>query len=76
MMFHHQLFLCVITYQYDDRTVEIPNSPTSLVDALWQLDSNWRLNSESEHIQSARVFSEQDYRMHLMRRVAEAVLVS
>jgi hypothetical protein len=56
----------VITYQYDDRIVEIPSNPTTLVLALWLLDENGRLNAGSEHVVSGRVFSEQDYRRHVM----------
>lgn len=69
-------FRCVITYRYDDRIVEIPSNPTSLVQALWLLRENGHLNAGSEHVLSARVFTEQDYRRHLMQRTAEFGLVA
>jgi len=69
-------FVCVITYRYDDRIVEIPSNPTSLIQALWLLHENGQLNGGSEHVVSARVFSEQDYRRHVGRRLAEALAVA
>lgn len=70
------LYLCVITYQYDDRIVEIPSNPTSKAHAEWLLVESGRLNGPSEHILGARVYSEADYRIHEQRQVAEAVLIS
>lgn len=71
-----QQFRLVVVYQYEDRVVEIPSNPTTLVLAMWLLAENGRLNAESEHVLSARVYSDQDYRRHMMRRVAEAALVA
>lgn len=71
-----QQFRLVVVYQYADRVVEIPGNPTTLVLAMWLLAENGRLNAESEHVLSARVYSDQDYRRHMMRRVAEALVVS
>lgn len=73
---HRQQYLCVITYQYGERIVEIPSNPTTLPLALWLLAENGRLNGRSEHVVSARVFSEQDYHAHVVRRTAEFGLVA
>lgn len=59
------LYLCVITYQYDDRgPVEIPSNPTSKSHAEWLVIENGRLNGDSSHVLSARVYSQEDYRTH------------
>ena len=60
-------YLCVITYQYEDRIVEIPSNPTSQAHAEWLVVENGRINGPSEHILSARVYSESDYAKHLGR---------
>jgi hypothetical protein len=69
-------FRCVITYQYEDRTVEITSDPTSQSHAEWLVTESGRLCEGSEHIVNAEAMSEQDYRRHVMRRVAEALVVS
>jgi hypothetical protein len=59
------MYLCVITYQYEDRApVEIPSNPTSQTHAEWLLAESARLNGPSEHILAGRVYSEADYRSH------------
>lgn len=73
---HVQQFRLVVVYQYEDRIVEIPQHPTSLALAMWQLEQNDKRNEGSVHVLSARVYSDQDYRRHMMRRVAEFALVS
>jgi hypothetical protein len=59
------LYLCVITYQYDDRIVEIPSNPTSKAHAEWLVIENGRLNFGSEHVIGGRVYSQDDYAVHL-----------
>jgi hypothetical protein len=70
------MYLCVITYQYDDRIVEIPGPPTSKQLAIAALSRDIKLTFGSEHVLNGRVYSEADYRTHEQRRVAEAVLIS
>jgi hypothetical protein len=70
------MYLCVITYQYDDRIVEIPGPPTSKQLAIAALSRDIKLTFGSEHVLSGRVYSEADFRSHQQRRVAEAALVA
>lgn len=69
-------YLCVITYQYEDRVVEIPGNPSSRAVALATFDRNLRLTFGSEHVVSARVFDDQSYAEHLKRRTAQFGLVA
>lgn len=59
------MYLCVITYQYEDRIVEIPGVPTSRPLAIAALDRDIKTTFGSEHVLSGRVYSEADYAAHL-----------
>lgn len=60
-------FVCVITYQYEDRIVEIPSSPTSRAQAVWLFGEQPRLFDGNAHVIRAAVYSEADYARHVRR---------
>lgn len=60
-------YVCVITYRYEDRVVEIPGNPKSRVLALADLSRDIRLTFGSERVVRGVVYSEADYKAHQRR---------